>query len=139
MLQCARAAIRLPLFMTFSHPFAILPMNYLDIAALDELHAMLGEDLHEITRHFVAQLDEQVTTMQAAWQQRDASVLQTVAHTLKGSAANLGAVGVASLAAEIMMAARQNRLDAIATPLAQLPEACRATVAQMRAGGYAPG
>ena len=114
-------------------------MNYLDTAALDELHAMLGEDLHEITRHFVAQLDEQVTTLQAAWQQRDASVLQTVAHTLKGRAANLGAVGVASLAAEIMMAARQNRLDAIATPLAQLPEACRATVAQMRAGGYAPG
>ena len=62
---------------------------------------------------------------------RDADVLRVSAHTLKGSASNVGAIAVASAAAELERLARGSELGELQAPLLRLADALELTRAAL--------
>ena len=68
---------------------------------LDELREAIGDELLEIVRYFLSQLDEQLNGLRAAHRDDDRDTLRARAHALKGSAGNLGALPLSHLARDI--------------------------------------
>ncbi|WP_170219481.1 PAS domain-containing hybrid sensor histidine kinase/response regulator [Nocardioides litoris] len=80
-----------------------------------------GVSFFERTRaSFLARVDGMLAQVSIAVQDDDAERTTAVAHQLKGSAANLGVVRVAALAAQVEDAARAGRLDEAAAVLPAL-------------------
>ena len=75
------------------------PAPTLDTAALNDLKGMLGDALIEIAESFLEGLDNDVANIQLAG--ADPVALGAAAHSLKGSAANMGARALADLASAI--------------------------------------
>jgi two-component system, sensor histidine kinase and response regulator len=76
----------------------------LDTGRLDELAEMGVSAVPLIQRaidNFVTGADESLDDLRLALSRKDATALRSTAHRLKGSAANLGAVGVEALAFEL--------------------------------------
>jgi HPt (histidine-containing phosphotransfer) domain-containing protein len=112
------------------------PADTLDIAALNELKDMLGDALTEIAESFLEGLDGEVGAIQDALGTNGPAV-RAAAHSLKGSAGNMGARGLAALAAQIEKAAVDGdlaRCAALATGLpavaTQARQALQAYIAQ---------
>ncbi|SDU18099.1 response regulator [Geopseudomonas guangdongensis] len=85
----------------------------LDEAMLASLEEALGEDLHKVVAFFCASLPTQIAALQIVLRGGDATEIRRQAHTLKGSAGNLGALALATLAREIEQQAQQQQaLDA---------------------------
>jgi len=96
------------------------PADTLDIAALNELKDMLGEALSEIVDSFLEGLDGEVEAIQQALG-ADAAAVRAAAHSLKGSAGNLGARILAALASHIEKAAVEGDLARCAVLAGDLP------------------
>lgn len=80
---------------------------------LASLEEALGEDLHKVVAFFCASLPTQIAALQIVLRGGDATEIRRQAHTLKGSAGNLGALALATLAREIEQQAQQQQaLDA---------------------------
>jgi CheY-like chemotaxis protein/HPt (histidine-containing phosphotransfer) domain-containing protein len=96
----------------------------LDPEYLRELRTMTsagGDDL--IVRAgstFLAQKEEYLTGLREAHDAGDADRLESVAHSLKGSAGAVGAMGLSSLASEVVNLARRGQLTPIGEGLARL-------------------
>jgi two-component system, sensor histidine kinase and response regulator len=84
----------------------------IDAEALDNLRSlrMEGEPdpLAELVELFLADTPERIRQMQDALQSSNGVALDAAAHSLKGSASNLGAKQIASACAQIMQHARKN-------------------------------
>src|SRR4051794_23058766 len=81
-------------------PFTIDPALVLDAAALDRLEELGGNQLvREMIALFVIHGPRQLDAACAAWDVRNLEVLRRSVHSLKSSAANLGARGLSDLAA----------------------------------------
>jgi CheY-like chemotaxis protein/HPt (histidine-containing phosphotransfer) domain-containing protein len=97
-----------------------------DHATLEELRSYGGDSpediLEELTTMFLEGAHKHLTAMREALQQRDAVALEQAAHTLKGSAATLGAQRLAALCFDLENEARQGRLPADGRPLDRLHE-----------------
>jgi len=76
----------------------------LDTAALNDLKDMLGDALAEIAESFLGGLDGEVAAIQQALG-ADKLAVRAAAHSLKGSAGNMGVKALASLASAIEKAA----------------------------------
>jgi len=74
----------------------------------------------ELVDFFLADHGPLVTALETAVVQRDAPALERAAHSLKGLAANLGAVAVADVAAELEGAGRQKTWPPVETALPRL-------------------
>ncbi len=98
------------------------PADTLDIAALNDLRDMLGEALAEIAESFLAGLDGEVGAIQQTLD-KDAAAVRAAAHSLKGSAGNMGARVLAVLAAQIEKSAAEGDLARCAALTADLPAA----------------
>lgn len=72
----------------------------LDLAALDDLKDMLGEALDEIIQSFLDGLDDEVAAVGKGLG-GDATAVRAGAHSLKGSAGNLGARALAQFASDM--------------------------------------
>lgn len=72
----------------------------LDLAALNDLKDMLAEALNEIIESFLDGLDAELAAIVSATEV-DATATRSAAHALKGSAGNLGARLLASIASDI--------------------------------------
>lgn len=96
------------------------PADTLDIAALNDLKDMLGEALAEIAESFLEGLDGEVGAIQQALG-ADAPAVRAAAHSLKGSAGNMGARGLAALASHIEKAAVEGDLARCAVLAGDLP------------------
>lgn len=83
-------------------PFDSQPV--LDDAVLDELKDMLDDALSEIVVGFLGGLDAEVQAIEQALAPGGAA-LRAAAHSLKGSAGNLGARRLAALASAVEKAA----------------------------------
>jgi len=86
--------------------YQTLPL--LDEPALDELKDMLGDALVEISDSFLEGLDAEVAAIEGALTNGGVS-LKAAAHSLKGSAGNLGARRLAGLSSAIEKAAMDGR------------------------------
>ncbi|TSE27531.1 TMAO reductase sytem sensor TorS [Tepidimonas sediminis] len=109
----------------------------LDTTNLDDMLAMLGDEFRDIVRQFVDQLEPDVAGITAARAAADWDTLVRLAHTLKGSSGNMGAVALADQAARIERAARARDGAQADAALDGLQALARQTVAALRAGGYA--
>ncbi|MET3960170.1 PAS domain S-box-containing protein [Marmoricola sp. OAE513] len=95
----------------------------LDPDRLDELAEMGVEALPLITRaidNFRRDGVEHLAGLEEAWEHRDAPVLRTAAHKLKGSAANLGVNRVAAVALAIELLAESGDVEGIGLKLIEL-------------------
>ncbi|MDR2960252.1 MAG: response regulator [Stenotrophomonas sp.] len=102
----------------------------LDRDVLDELHAVIGEAAIRIVTVFLEDAPAMVQQLQLAAQNGDESRLQAVAHSLKSSSANVGALSLSAVAARIEHEARSGSLQRPAVAVALLvAEFARARVA----------
>jgi len=102
----------------------------LDRDVLDELHAVIGESAIQIVSVFLEDAPAMVQQLQQAAQNGDEPRLQAVAHSLKSSSANVGALSLSSVAQRIEHEARSGSLQRPAVAVALLvAEFARARVA----------
>ncbi|HFK2920823.1 TPA: ATP-binding protein [Stenotrophomonas maltophilia] len=106
------------------------PQPVLDRDVLDELHAVIGESAIQIVSVFLEDAPAMVQQLQLAAQNGDEPRLQAVAHSLKSSSANVGALSLSAVAARIEREARSGSLQRPAVAVALLvAEFARARVA----------
>jgi signal transduction histidine kinase/DNA-binding response OmpR family regulator len=105
----------------------------IDQAALQALTRAVGDEaiVEEICDLFLSEAGPRLTAMHEAAAAGDADGLRSHAHTLKGSAANVGAALVSTLAAELEAFARDGDLEAATALLPRLGEAVDSTRAAL--------
>lgn len=108
----------------------------LNTASLNELLSLLGDELRDIARLYVDQLDSELAELDAAWTASDWPRLHRRAHALKGSSGNLGAVALAETASRLEKAAQAGDAALVQTELAALRQLAPATVQALRDGRY---
>ncbi len=95
----------------------------IDIDVLNQLKSLsetTGRDiLGKSARFFLRQTPDDVASLLQAAAQADLETVRNIAHSLKSSSANLGAMGFSRLCNQIEDSAREGRIE---TALAQLPE-----------------
>lgn len=85
----------------------------LDSARVDELAELFGdrEILLELFDEFLQECPPRIETMREGIAKEQPDLLDSGAHAIKGSSANLGAVGIQEAAAHIENLARANELN----------------------------
>ncbi|WP_414496440.1 ATP-binding protein [Stenotrophomonas maltophilia] len=111
-------------------PASVAPQPVLDRAVLDELRAVIGEAANQIISVFLEDTPALVQQLQQAAQAGDETRLLAVAHSLKSSSANVGALSLSAVARRIEHEARSGSLQRPAVAVALLvAEFARARVA----------
>jgi signal transduction histidine kinase/HPt (histidine-containing phosphotransfer) domain-containing protein len=113
------------------------PATPVDVRRLEELAEMGAEALPLVQRaidNFVASMESTVAELRTALAAADAGELRSVAHRLKGSAANLGVTRVSELALEVEMLAESCQLEPAARTIDEL--AAEGEVACAALSGY---
>jgi signal transduction histidine kinase/HPt (histidine-containing phosphotransfer) domain-containing protein/ActR/RegA family two-component response regulator len=106
------------------------PKPVLDRTVLDELHAVIGDAATQIVAVFLEDAPVMVQQLQLAAQNGDEPRMQAVAHSLKSSSANVGALSLSAIAQRIEHEARSGSLQRPAVAVALLvAEFARARVA----------
>ncbi|ARQ91642.1 ATP-binding protein [Stenotrophomonas maltophilia] len=106
------------------------PQPVLDRDVLDELHAVIGDTAFQIITVFLDDAPAMVQQLQQAAQGSDEPRLQAIAHSLKSSSANVGALSLSAVAQRIEHEARSGSLQRPAVAVALLvAEFARARVA----------
>ncbi|WP_414606580.1 hybrid sensor histidine kinase/response regulator [Stenotrophomonas pavanii] len=111
-------------------PVGTTPQPVLDRGVLDELRAVIGDAATQIVTVFLEDAPVMVQQLQQAAQAGDAPRLQALAHSLKSSSANVGALSLSAVAQRIEHEARSGSLQRPAVAVALLvAEFARARVA----------
>ncbi|MPQ77219.1 Hpt domain-containing protein [Hydrogenovibrio sp. JE_KL2] len=103
-------------------------MSILDNSHLDMLKDVIGEDLKEILDVFLQTAPAELAAMQQAFSQQDEVGLRLHSHTLKGSAANVGATELSLQAKKVEDAAKANDLSSVSEDIQQLEESLPAVL-----------
>ena len=87
----------------------------LDTARVDELADLFGdrETLMELFEEFLGECPTRIQTMREGLASHKADLIDSGAHAIKGSSANLGAVGIQETAKLVEDLARTNDLDEV--------------------------
>jgi PAS domain S-box-containing protein len=104
----------------------------IDRQTLDQLREALGDDVTGIIGFFLDYLPGQIETLHKALASGDADTLRREAHSLKGSAGNLGALPLAQRCKELEMQAAEHKLEAARLTLGAIDEASRRTEEALR-------
>nr|WP_141657333.1 Hpt domain-containing protein [Thiocapsa sp. KS1] len=72
--------------------------SVVDLAVLEEISDLMEEDFADLVHRFFKDAEDLLTQMDQGVAQGDAAVIHRAAHTLKSSAAALGAVGLSDRA-----------------------------------------
>lgn len=108
-------------------------MNLINAEILGGLKSILGDEIFSITRLYADQLPADVAQVVATHALGNAAELKRLAHALKGGSANMGAVEMARLAANIERAAAAGNLNGVAADVSALTAAAEKTLTEMRA------
>lgn len=121
-----------------SGAFADLPLcaDLIDIELLDGLKELLGDELTQVLAQFYDLLAQQSAGMDRALLAAQAPVLRELAHSLKGSACNLGLQAVASTATDIELAARHGEWALAESELQRLHECAAHTAHYLQHWGF---
>jgi CheY-like chemotaxis protein/nitrogen-specific signal transduction histidine kinase/HPt (histidine-containing phosphotransfer) domain-containing protein len=104
--------------------------DVLDPAALARLRVFGHDFLQHVTTLFLDQLAPRLHAIRAAAEQADVAAVRAAAHTLQGSAVNLGAKRMVHVCRELQERARAGDGEHISDLLARLDtEACQVTMA----------
>ena len=119
-------------------PDAGLAEGPLDRDTFEKLRAVLGASLHEAVNPFIEDVPASLELLAQAVDDGDASAARAIAHAIKGSSGNLGAVRLAQLARQAQELAEGARLDDVRALLPQLHEACDVVSAVLGTETHAP-
>ncbi|MFP4155616.1 MAG: response regulator, partial [Halothiobacillaceae bacterium] len=78
----------------------------IDTSMLEGLEEALGDEIREIVEFFRNSLDGQIEDLHQAIRSQDTDAIRRRAHAIKGSAGNLGALGISELARQIELRAQ---------------------------------
>lgn len=94
----------------------------LDAARVAELTEIFGDEasVRELFDEFFQELDPRLNTLREGLSDGRSDLVDTAAHAIKGSSANLGAQAVRDCARTVEELARSNRLDQIEPLLGRL-------------------
>ncbi len=95
----------------------------LDRAVFDNLRAVLGPSIDEAVTPFLEDIPTYLDLLQVALDEGDADKARAMAHSMKGSSANLGAVALSRLARQAQELAEAGRLSEIGPLMPQMREA----------------
>ncbi|SFN21603.1 PAS domain S-box-containing protein [Formivibrio citricus] len=107
-----------------------------DLASIEitfaDLHKMLGMDMRDelLALYFPTQI-ECLAALEKALDDKQAEVVQTVAHKLKGASIQLGAKSLAARALSLERAGREGRLDEAAAEYPAMKRLAQALAAQL--------
>ena len=108
----------------------------LDEVALNAIRALQAPEADDLLAKIVAMFLEQqplsVAALRQAIAEQDANKIADLAHALKSSSANVGAVRVATISHDIETAARRERLDDVDLMLVQLESELEAAILALR-------
>ncbi|TWT19447.1 Hpt domain-containing protein [Luteimonas marina] len=90
----------------------------LDTDILDDLQAMLGEEVDRLIDVFLDDTPRLIKALENAAAGPDYDALRDAAHSLKSSAANLGAMSLSAAAKRVELAAREKSLERPAVAVA---------------------
>ncbi len=96
-----------------SIPVPSSPLDPERVAELTDLFGGESEAVLELFEEFFQELDPRMETLREAIQSGRPDLLDTAAHAIKGSSANLGANGIRDLAALVEEMARSEHLDQV--------------------------
>ncbi len=105
-------------------------------APLEEFFEAIGGDtelLVDLITTFLDDAIDRLASLAAGWASQDVETVKVEAHTLKSSAAQMGALQMSELSRRIEAAARDNDLDSVAAEVEQVAEIHPATVAALEA------
>lgn len=74
---------------------------------VEELREIMEEDFMELVNTYISDSREKIRNLDAAFNAVNYENLRNIAHTLKGSSANLGAMALSSFCAELEDLARE--------------------------------
>ena len=111
-------------------------MTYLDTDMISELRMILEEDLDEIVAEFTETLEQRIDQLYQSYHAGEHAQIAELAHSIKGSAGNLGASAIAERTAEIEQLAKAQSYTDIAPLLEELPTMGQETLAAFRAQGF---
>ncbi len=94
--------------------------NSIDTTNLDSLKEIIGDDLKEIVLNFIESSPETLKKINLALQDENADDLTLHAHTLKGSGANMGAIKLAEICAELENKGNQDVTTGLTANIAEL-------------------
>jgi len=100
-------------------------VNDFDFSALKDLRMLTSKDPNRFRRLvslFLASLEESFLSIRKGLDRGDYSSVREVAHTLKGTSANLGALRLSSLCAALEQSCEDRQLDQVATDVRNLQE-----------------
>jgi HPt (histidine-containing phosphotransfer) domain-containing protein len=112
----------------------------LDSSGLAELRASVGDDddfVRDLISTFLAEEPTNLELVAAAAARGDAEAVIRPAHTLKSSAAAIGAARLSGICRQIEFAGREGRSEDLSALTEQAREAWTATVEALRAQGLA--
>ena len=90
----------------------------LDTEILDDLHAMLGDEVDRLIDVFLDDTPRLIQALENAAAGPDYDALRDAAHSLKSSSANLGAMSLSAAAKRVELAAREKSLERPAVAVA---------------------
>ncbi len=94
------------------------PPVLLDTEILDDLHAMLGDEVDRLVDVFLDDTPRLIQALENAAAGPDYDALRDAAHSLKSSSANLGAMSLSAAAKRVELAAREKSLERPAVAVA---------------------
>jgi HPt (histidine-containing phosphotransfer) domain-containing protein len=118
--------------MSMNAPAPAAPDDVLDLAALNDLKDMLGDALTEIAQSFLDGMESEIAAVADAMAQ-DGAAVRAAAHSLKGSAGNMGARVLSGLASSMEKAAVEVRMDDCRQMLPALQQAAAEANVALRA------
>lgn len=92
----------------------------IDYSNLDMLKGVIGDDLKPILSSFLEITPDLINKVEQAITAQNATDLQHQAHTLKGSAANVGAIQLPEIALQLEQMGKNNQLDGAEDKLEQV-------------------
>ena len=90
----------------------------LDASVLEDLEAMLGDEVDRLVDVFLEDTPRLLRALEAAAAGPDHDALREAAHSLKSSSANLGAMSLSAAAKRVELAARERTLERPAVAVA---------------------
>ncbi|WP_241688396.1 hybrid sensor histidine kinase/response regulator [Pseudoxanthomonas composti] len=119
---------------------SVIQTPVLDTSVLDELFEVVGKETAKIVGLFLEDTPKLIAALEAAAAASDLAALRMPAHTLKSSAANLGAMTLSAAAQRIELGSRNGHLErpavAVALVIAEFARARLALQAYLnRVGG----
>lgn len=95
---------------------------HLDVEALRELRAIMGDDFAKLLEAFAADSEMRIVAVQQAAAAADCEALRRAAHSFKGSSGNIGAIRLSDLCRQIEESARDGAIEHCLPLIPQLRE-----------------